>query len=87
MRIKKTISAESKIKVSLLMDRINLRLKEQGYIITGITSNSLSFKDDNWEIRSKDKIFKKVDKGEFELFESNDDFQSKIKYTYYVSFF
>jgi hypothetical protein len=84
MKIKNTISAESKVKSSLLMERINMRLKEQGYIITDITSNTVSFKDNDWQIRSKAKIYKKVDKGKFEIFESSD--LSRIEYTYYISF-
>ncbi len=84
MKIKNITSAKSELKPEVLMDKVISKLTEQGYIITDRTMASISFKDDNWQIRSRNKIFSKVDKGEFKIEVSGDG--ALIEYTYYISF-
>jgi hypothetical protein len=59
-------------------------LKKQNYIIEHITNGIITFKDDKWEMRSKNAVFRKVDKGSFEVTSTNEG--TLIKYIYHISF-
>jgi hypothetical protein len=84
MKIKFQVSETSLLEPQVLIDKMLLVLKKQNYIIENTTSNIISFRDDNWEMRSKNAVFRKVDKGVFEVAPTNEG--SLIKYIYYVSF-
>src|SRR5256885_529843 len=84
MKLKYHVSRNTILSPNILIDRIILVLKEQEYTIKNRTDNSVSFEDDNWQIRSKLKIFKKVDAGKFEIISSANG--QLITFTYYLSF-
>ncbi|HTD39052.1 MAG TPA: hypothetical protein VK671_00425 [Mucilaginibacter sp.] len=84
MKIKYQISETSRLEPQVIMDKALIQLNAQHYIIENKADNIISFKDDNWQIRSKGTGFRKVDKGSFEITPLNEG--SLIRYTYYVSF-
>lgn len=84
MKIKYQVSAVSLIEQQVLLDKILSSLRKQDYLIENKTNDSVFFKDDKWQIRSKGTGFRKVDKGVFEIIPINEG--SLIRYTYYISF-
>jgi hypothetical protein len=84
MKIKFQISETSQLEPQAVIDKILLLLKKQNYIIEDRTNSVISFKDDNWEMRSKNTGFRKVDKGSFEVTLANEG--TLIRYIYYISF-
>ena len=84
IKIKFQVSETSLLESNVVIDKILLMLKKQNYIIEHITNGIITFKDDNWEMRSKNAVFRKVDKGSFEVTSTNEG--TLIKYIYYISF-
>lgn len=83
IKIKFQVSETSLLESKVVIDKILLMLKKQNYIIEDITNSIITFKDDNWEMRSKNAVFRKVDKGSFELIPTSEG--TLIKYIYYIS--
>ncbi|TKC60136.1 hypothetical protein FBD94_14565 [Pedobacter hiemivivus] len=84
MKLKYQIDRETNKQPEALLDKAVSVLTNQDYVILERTESTLSFKDDNWQIRSKNKILSKVDQGKFEIAASKDG--SRITLIYYVSF-
>ena len=83
MKIKNIVSQVSELEPRGLIERILLQLGKQNYIVFNKNLNTVSFKDDNWQIRPKGIIFSKVDEGKFETIVL--DRGTRIELTYYIS--
>jgi len=84
MKVKFQISEISLLEPQIVNEKILLLLKQQNYLIGNRTNSVITFKDDNWKIRSKGSGLGKVDKGFFEVASTNEG--TLIRYTYYISF-
>ena len=84
MKLYFKVLATSTLPPSVVQDKIIMLLKLEHYIVKNRTSNTISFKDDKWDLRPRSYYFKKVDTGVFEVTIKSEG--SQVIYTYGVSY-